>query len=208
MSTMIPEQELRLSLIPLITPDSGVRASVANGVSTTLILSVGGAGMIESDMQIMVEDEIMYVSAVASNGSQATVIRGQDTTSGVTHFGAAIKIINLYFERMPPDTEVNSEQVVLNIVSGGTDNGRNQDAQMMDTSFEFRCFAATEVEARTVWRNVRDQILTLENTITGNIYYNKVIIQGPGVPLIDGEGSDQGWPLTLGIVTVMMRSLS
>ena len=177
---------LRTYLLPLVSPVTTATVTVADGSTTTLTLSAEGEILAKDT--ILVESEEMYITAVTSDASnEATAIRGVNGTSGVAHSASTAYRSLIFSSRFPESYIPNKKSVVF------SENSALPHVYIDDLRvpiMQFKCYGATESEAREMAETLRSNLHGITMTTVGSqqIKFAKLTTQSEQIDL-DGDAN-------------------
>lgn len=74
-----------------VTQASGATGTLADGTTTTLVLTAAATGSVEIGHTLLIDDELVYVTN--TSGTNVTVERGINGSTGTAHAGKAINVV-------------------------------------------------------------------------------------------------------------------
>ena len=179
-----PSHTVRAYLIDQLSPSSTATVTVANGTATTLSVSAEGEFAVQD--QLKIEDEIIYVSAVSSDGSKTiTAVRGVCGTAGAAHSAETAKIINVFTPRFPDDYVPDKKCVVFVEIGGVNDV---YIPPLRNPLFQFECYGPTESDASEVYEELYAALQALNNQDVGSQTIKAAHETMVGIPMMNEDG--------------------
>jgi len=196
-------QTIRKYLIGQISPLSTTTLTVADGVSTTI--SVSAEGEITAEMQLRIEDEEVFVSAVTSDGTkEITVVRGCNGTAGVAHSAAQARIINIFCPVFPDDYDPDQPAIAFFRRGGAPDRST---PNLRRPSIQFECYGGSPSAARETYESLHQALQGMASTDVGTQRILWAQEDAGPQDLVSEDGEGKGWHYVLAFFTISVTNI-